>query len=359
MAERPRRSSRPVSRNSPSVSGTAPISQIVVVLQENHTFDNYFGTYPGADGTAGKNFLIPLTPGGSPSVGPTHSSTLTPPDLNHNWNAAHTDYDGGKMDGFVYGEGSTGTLAYFDGSDLPRYWAIADRYVLCDRYFTSAMTESAPNHLYLVAASSGGIRNDLVPATLTFPPIFPQLDARGISWKVYGFTEWYERFAYVQQTPAAQARFAPGSDFTSDLDAGRLADVSWIVGAPGGDEHPPADVQAGQNSVASDIVNALGTSPYWPTLAVFVTWDDYGGFYDHVPPPQVDGFGYGFRVPCLIVSPFARSGFVDHTTNDHTSILRFIENRYGLSPLTTRDAAANGFAEAFDFGSPPRPFASV
>jgi phospholipase C len=350
---------RPAAGRPAPVATSATISKIVVVFQENHTFDNYFGSYAGADGTAGKSFRLPVTPGAAPTVGPSHSPTLTPADLTHSWASAHTDYDDGLMDGFVYGEGSVGTLAYFDRSDLPRYWALADRHVLCDRYFTSAMTESAPNHLYLVAGTSGGIQNDRVPAILPFPPIFAQLDSRGVSWKVYGFTQWYERFAYVQQSPAAQRRFAAGSAFATDLAAGALADVSWIIGAPGGDEHPPSSVQAGQNSVADEILNPLGQSPYWPSLAAFVTWDCYGGFYDHVAPPQVDSFGYGFRVPCLVISPYARPGLVDHTTNDHTSILRFIEDRFGLSPLTTRDSSANGFGEAFDFASPPRPFIPV
>lgn len=359
MGPASRPAKHPPSARSVAPAPASPISKIVVVLQENHTFDNYFGTYPGADGLTGKNVLLPVARGGPPNAPPTHSSTLTPADLTHNWDSAHTDYDGGKMDGFVYGEGSTGTLTYFDRSDLPRYWAAADRYVLCDRYFTSAMTESAPNHLYLVAGTAGGLENDAVPATLGFPPVFAQLDAEGISWKVYGFTQWYERFSYVKETPSARARFAPGSEFASDLAAGRLSDVTWIIGAPGGDEHPPENVQAGQNSVADEVLNALGASPYWPSAAIFVTWDDYGGFYDHVAPPEVDGFGYGFRVPCLVVSPYAREGYVDHIVNDHTSILRFIEDRYGLAALSSRDAAANGLAEAFDFTSPPRAFTPV
>jgi len=250
-------------------------------------------------------------------------------------------------------------MVYFDRSDLPHYWAMADQYVLCDRYFTSAMTESAPNHLYLVAGECGGLKDDRVPPTLSFPPIFAQLDGLGVSWKVYGFTQWYESFSYVQGNPAARARFASANAFAADLTAGALADVTWIVGAPGGDEHPSANVQLGANSVANDVVNALGRSPYWPSLAIFVTWDDYGGFYDHVAPPQLDSFGYGFRVPCLVVSPFARSGFIDHVANDHTSILKFVENRHGLQPLSSRDAAANDLSEAFDFTSPPRPFIPV
>ncbi len=349
-------------RSSEAPSGPAgleAISKIVIVLQENHTFDNYFGTYPGADGTAGKGLLVPSSPGGPPNVAPVHSPSLTPRDLNHNWAAAHADFDSGKMDGFVYSEGSPGTMVYFDRSDLPRYWAVADRYVLCDRYFTSAMTESAPNHLYLVAGTCGGLQDDHVPSTLNFPPVFEQLDGQKVSWKVYGFTTWYERFAYVRNTPGTSARFVPATDFARDAAAGTLPEVSWVIGAAGGNEHPPANVQAGQNSVADQIVNAVGTTSAWASAAIFLTWDDYGGFYDHVPPPQVDALGLGFRVPCLVVSPFARKGFVDHTVNDHTSILRFVERRYGLTPLSSRDAAANDLTEAFAFDQPARPFVPI
>lgn len=357
-----RRSGRAAGATPSSAAGgsaRSPISKIVILLQENHTFDNYFGTYPAADGTLGKGLRLPISKGGPPAVGPAHSPTLTPTELNHNWNAAHADYDGGKMDGFVYTEGNEATLAFFDRSDLPRYWAAADHYVLCDRYFTSAMTESAPNHLFLVAGTCGGIVDNHVPAALLIPPIFAQLDAHGVSWKVYGFTNYYESFEYVQQTPGAKARFSPGNRFASDLANGALADVSWIIGSPGGSEHPPANVQIGQNGVADGVINPLGKSPYWPNLALFVTWDDYGGFYDHVAPPQVDAFGYGFRVPCLIISPYARQGFVDHVVNDHTSILKFVETQYSLNPLSTRDALANNLSEAFDFSAPPRPFLRV
>ncbi|MCI4362916.1 MAG: alkaline phosphatase family protein [Thermoplasmata archaeon] len=342
-----------------SPSPPSPIDRVVVVLQENHTYDNYFGTYARGDGTAGKGIRVPAVAGGPPTVAPSHSPTLKPVDLNHNWNSAHADFNSGAMDGFVYSEGSPTTMAYFDGSDLPHYWAAADRYVLCDRYFTSAMTESAPNHLFLVAGNCGGLRDDRVPARLPFPPVFQSLDAVGVSWKVYGFTTWLERFAYIQDHPAAKSKFATARQFSADLRSGALPSVSWIIGAPGGTEHPPQNVQAGQDSVATDVVNALGTSPYWPGVAVFVTWDDFGGFYDHVAPPAVDAFGYGFRVPCLVVSPYARNGFIDHVVNDHTSILKFIETRFGLAPLSTRDAAANDFVEAFDLSSPPRPFAAI
>jgi phospholipase C len=332
----------------------------VIVLQENHTFDNYFGTYPGADGSAGRTICLPNPPGSTtPCTAPFHSPTVTPADLSHNWASAHADFDGGAMDGFVRSEGSPGTMAYFERADIAPYWNAADRYAVCDRYFTSVMSESAPNHLYLVAGDAGGLQDDRVPATINLPCVFERLDGKGVSWKVYGFTKWYESFQYIRSHPALAANFGTGSAFASDLAAGKLPDVSWIIGAPGGSEHPPSSVSAGAASVAGSIVNPLGRSPYWPNLAIFVTWDDYGGFYDHVAPPQVDPNGLGFRVPCLVISPYARAGFIDHTQYDHTSILRFLEDRFALGTLSTRDAAASPLIGPFDLSSPPRAFESI
>jgi phospholipase C len=332
------------------------------VLQENHTFDNYFGTFPRAEGLSGKNNIcLPQTANSNSGCVPPYLDTnLTPVDMNHNWASAHADYDGGKMDGFVYSEGNKETMGYYDRTSIPRYYAAADNYVLCDHYFTSVMSESAPNHLFLVAGTSGGLIDDRVPATLKFPPIFEQLDQNGISWKVYGFTKWYESFAYVQNNPITQKNFVSSSLFAKDARAGDLAQVSWIIGAPGGDEHPPANIQLGQDSVANDIVNNIGgNNSLWDSSAIFVTWDDFGGFYDHVAPPQVDQFEYGFRVPCLIISPYAKAGFIDSTINDHTSILKFVESRFSLKPLGTRDGSANNLAEAFDFTKPPRNFIMI
>jgi phospholipase C len=335
------------------------IKNIVVVLQENHSFDNYFGTFPGVDGTAGKNLCLPTAPGSTSCVSPFHNPNLAPSDMSHNSVAAHKDYDGGKMDAFVYTEGNQATMGFYNQGDLPHYWKAAQQYVLCDRYFTSAMTQSAPNHLYLVAGTSGGIISNPLPTSLKFPPIFQQLDKGAISWKVYGFNKYYKTFQYVQTSPTAKKKFSAATSFKNDVLQGNLSQISWIVGAPGGSEHPPQNIQNGSNSVANDIVNVLGASKYWGSVAIFVIWDCFGGFYDHVAPPQVDNFGYGFRAPCLVISPFAKSGFIDSTVNDHTSVLKFIENRYGLSPLSTRDKAANGMMEAFDFSKPARIFQPV
>jgi len=341
---------------------SSQIEKIVVVFQENHAFDNYFGTFPGADGIAGKSGIcLPQKKGSAtPCVSPFHSPSLTPADMNHNWSSAHQDYDGGKMDGFVYSEGNQATMCYFDQSDIPRYWTAAQQFVLCERYFTSVMSESLPNHLSLVAGTCGGIIDDNVPKTVSFPPIFQQLDQKGVSWKVYSSTTtWLQNFQYVQRTPKAKANFVAAAEFLTDVKEGTLSDVSWIIGAPGGDEHPSANIQTGQDAVADGIVNNIGGGAYWDSAAIFVTWDDFGGFYDHVAPPQVDKYGYGFRVPCLVISPYAKQGYLDPATNDHTSILKFVENRYGLSPLSTRDAAANDMFEAFDFTQKPRAFEPI
>jgi len=342
--------------------GFSAVKNIVVAFQENHTFDNYFGTFPGANGTAGAGSICLPQKKGSPTpcVSPFHSPTPTPVDMTHTWASAHADYDGGKMDGFVYSEGNQAAMCYFDQTDIPRYWKAAQQYVLCEGYFTSVMSESLPNHLSLVAGTCGGIIDDNVPKTITFPPIFQQLDQKGISWKVYSATtSWMKNFAYVQSSPTAKANFLPSSQFAKDVKNNALSQVSWVIGAPGGDEHPSGSVSLGQDSVANDIVNNVGGSAYWDTAAIFVTWDCFGGFYDHVAPPQVDQYGYGFRVPCLVISPFAKQGYLDSATNDHTSILKFVEDRFGLSPLSTRDAAANNMAEAFDFSQQARAFVPI
>ena len=338
---------------------TAPISKVVIVLQENHTLDNYFGTYPGVDGTSGKVICLPNARGSSRCTRPYPSPTRTPADMSHTWATAHADFDGGAMDGFVYSEGGGGTMAQFDRSDIPHYWTAADRYSLCDRYFTSVMSESAPNHLYLVAGTAGGLLDDKVPTSLDLPCVFERLDKARVSWRVYGFTRWYESFRYVRKMAGKSTHFVPASRFPTDVASGGLAGVSWVIGAPGGSEHPPQNVGTGSASVANDIVNPLGRSPDWPRLAIFLTWDDYGGFYDHVPPPQLDQYGLGFRVPCLVISPYSRIGYVDHRQYDHTSILRFVEDRFSLGTLSSRDAAATPLAGAFDFSAPARPFEPI
>ncbi len=292
---------------------------------------------------------------------PFHAHIPPSGDLNHSWDTAHADYDSGKMDAFVYSERTTDTMGLYYESDIPRYWKAAQEYVLCDRYFSSVMSQSAPNHLHLLAGTAGGLTNNKVPSTLTFPPIFQQLDAKKISWGLYSdFTSWYTSFQYVQQSPSARARIHGSGRFQKDLASGTLPDVTWIMGmGHNATEHPREDVRIGMNAVADTVVNPLGHSRYWSETAIFVTWDDYGGYFDHVAPPQVDAWGYGFRVPCLVIGPYTRPGSIDSTEHDHTSILRFVENRFGLTPLGPRDKRAKDMSSAFDFKAVARSFTPI
>lgn len=343
-------------------ASSMPIDHIVVLYEENRTFDNYFGTYPGANGLK-SNIVLPVAPGSNVTVSPFHLSSTTTPDLSHAHSTAWRAYDNGAMDGFVYAEGSSLTMGYYDGSDIPYYWDYASKYVLMDNFFSSEMGPSLPNHLYLIAGQSGTLLENANDFSLNFTVIMDELDARGISWKYYyngpqGYTQeglWNPLPAF-ESFKSNQSRFknlAPNDQFLRDLAAGNLASVVWVMPKNEESEHPPSEITVGEHYIVS-LVNAIMQSKYWDSTVIFLTWDDYGGWYDHVPPPQIDSFGLGFRVPCLIISPYAREGFVDDKQADFTSILRFIETRYSIPPLTHRDAVTSNMLEAFDFSQPPR-----
>ena len=351
--------------------GAIPIDYVVVIFQENRTFDNYFGTYPGANGIEGKNIELPVYANSSGGkVSPFHLlytnfSNAPVKDLNHASEAARADYDNGKMDGFVYTEQSNLTMGYYDNSDIPYYWEYANQYVLMDNFFSSFMGPSLQNHLYLVAAQVGSaVKNNAGLYTdLTFPTIEDELDSKGISWKWYSYDStlckkpelWNPLpcFRSFAQDSSRMNNLVPSDQFLADVSNGNLAHVSFVMPWEQVTEHPPEDSVKGQNYVVS-LVNAIMNSTYWDRTAIFITWDDYGGFYDNVAPPQVDSNGLGFRVPCLVISPYAKQGFIDHTQNEFCSLLKFIENRWGLAPLTQRDENADNMLEAFNFNQKPR-----
>ncbi len=335
-----------------------PIKHVVVIIQENHTFDNYFGTYPGANGLQ-SSIALPTAPNSSDLVSPFHLSSAAPPiDLPHFRGAALEAYNNGKMDGFVYAEQSNLTMGYFDHHEIPYYWDYASQFVLADNFFTSVMGPSLPNHIYLFAGQSGGVVENIDNVTLEFPCIMDEFDRKGISWKYYGVNNIFHAanpLPAFESFKNNQSRFAnclPTEQFFSDISEGKLADVVWIRNESYS-EHPPQNITMGQNFVVS-LVNSIMESPFWDSTAILVTWDDYGGWYDHVTPPQVDQAGYGFRVPLLIISPYAKTGMLDHNLNDLTSILKFIETTFSLKPLATADEKANNLMEAFDFSQPPR-----
>jgi phospholipase C len=359
-----------------------PIKHLIMMMQENHSFDNYFGTYPGADGIPA-NTCMPFDPTGEQSTTCVRPYHLDNPALRVPANSSRTfarQYNGGQMDGFISalrqaGRDTPAVMGYFTDDDVPFYWNLADQYVLFDRFFSAGNGGSVQNHLYWVAASPGGA-DEQIPTEGwgDLPTIFDRLEAQGISWKFYvedydaemtferpagvGRTSQVVRvpllaFARYVHDPAMMSHIADLNTYYDDLRKGTLPAVSYVVAA-GSSEQPPAPLHAGQRLVKG-LLNALMQSTAWDSSAFVLTYDQSGGWYDHVAPPRVDANGYGFRVPALLVSPYARAGQVDHTQLDVTSLLRFIEDNYGLPSLTARDAQAQSILGAFDFSQPPRP----
>jgi phospholipase C len=356
-----------------------PIKHFVTLLQENHSFDNYFGTYPGANGIPSgvcvpKNVRVKSSGCVKPfSLGARGSESMT-----DNRAVFAAQYAKGAMSGFVSAFGRTTSsdlsMAHYDQSDLSYYWDVAKQYVLFDDYFASAAGGSLWNHMYWMTATPGNPLAEKIPSGGfgSLATIFDRLQQHGTSWKVYiqnyQPSDTYRTkgrtpaqvvrapvlaFSRFLDNPALAAHIVPLDDYYTDLEKNALPAVSYIVPA-GPSEHPPGSVQSGEAFVRN-LVTALKVSSAWPSSAFMWSYDDWGGWYDHVAPPKVDAFGLGFRVPALLVSPYAKRGSVNHTQLDHTSALKFIESNWGLAPLSARDTRANNLLSAFDFAQRPRP----
>jgi phospholipase C len=363
-----------------------PIDHVVILMQENRSFDSYFGQlhFQGQPRTAPEprdaGNPNPVDPAGPP-VEVFHKTALCEvADLNHSWTGTHQEIDGGRMDGFAAANAipadPTGSRAmgFYDSRDLPFYYALYSRFAIGDRYFASVPGPTFPNREYLLAGTSfGHIMNDLPPGGLPGRSIFNLLDEGHVSWKIY-FSDLPAGglFSYVRQHVAGH--LLPISQYYADAAAGQLPQVAFVDPLFGGainvesDEHPPANVQVGERFTAG-VIGGLFKSPQWGSSALFLTYDEHGGYYDHVAPPRAvvpDGLApmlqpgdvnatfdrYGVRVPVVVVSPFAKRHFVSHDVTDHTSILRFVERRFGLPALTRRDARANPMLGFFDFEHP-------
>ena len=351
-----------------------PLNHFIYVIQENRTFDNFFGTYPGARGLPA-DVKLPLRPGAPPTETPFHwTLPRIPYDLPHGWLGAATCIDGGKLDGFLwtgsnFPEPGIGyALSYYDYHEIPNYWEYARKFVLCDMFFSSVPGPSLPNHLYAVAAQAQKIdytTDGNIPFNAwAFPSLVDRLEQANVSWKYYtdqlagpskptlwsplpAFTSFYNNAALLE-------RLVPGEQFYTDIRNGVLPAVSWFTPNFDESDHPPASVTDGMWHV-SRLVNAIMRSRYWADTAIIVVWDDYGGFYDHVLPPAVDENGLGLRVPALVISPYARAGFINHNVFDFTSPLKLVERRFGLTPLTSRDQKSNDMLKCFDFTQTPLP----
>jgi phospholipase C len=401
---------RAVSQEPNAIPGnTGNISQIqhvIYIIKENRSFDSFWGTYPGANGAT----TAKISTGQTINMG--HQADQMPYDISgHSWFDAFTGIDGGAMDRFdLVTAGSTnGDYLGFQQlhqADIPNYWKYAQNFVLGDAMFSALQGASFPNHLYAIAAQSGGVWNNTlqlngkgqiwgcdakpnaqVPAmdlsrivTKPFPcfdfqTLADLLDGAGLSWKFYappagtaGYVfSTYDAINHIRNTSLWTEHVVPDTQFAIDAAAGNLPNVAWVVttgkssfGSNGNggtqidnNEHPPGSVCSGENWTVAQL-NALGQGPNWSSSAVFLTYDDFGGFYDHVPPPALDIYGLGPRVPLLIISPYARAGYISHTTYELSSVLKFAEQVFGLPSLNQRDLIANDMTDSFDFTQSPR-----
>jgi len=386
------------------------ITKVVFIVKENRTFDHLFGLFPGADGaTTGMTCdgrVVGLRRARNDTLGATHSFT-----------AGITAINGGKMNCFDVLDGATISDVYsqYHEDQLPNYWAYAKTFTLADRFFSSSYGPTFVEHFWLVAAQSnrwvdnqrplaeqggsdgvlGGYCDDPTERLFSFPKLSPD-DARtvyrleeeanvaalasdwfvekwpcreattlpdalqhaGIPWKYYmAPSPYFDVFRTIPhiRNGAMWRNIVDESTFLTDLQAGHLPDVSWLLPPTPESDHPGyGNICDGENWTVRTI-DALMASPEWKHTAIFLTWDDFGGFYDHVPPPHVDVYGDGPRVPLLVISPYAKPHFVFHETADFTSVLRFIEELHGIPAMTARDGSANDLLGAFDFTQHPLP----
>jgi phospholipase C len=389
----------------PQTAGIHKIKHVIVIMQENRSFDSYFGTFPGADGIP-KGVCVP---------DPLHHTCIRP-FVDHNDSSSGgphqdansiADVNGGKMNGFV-GQAEikckagaacpTDVMGYHVGSDIPNYWAYAQNFALDDHFFESDHSWSLPSHLQMVSAWSANCSSPSNPMSCTGtdqpknrtaanPRPFAWTDLTwllhmyGVSWGYYldhgaqaatggpGVPKIWNPlpgFGDVRQDHQG-GDIQPLSSFMSQASAGTLPAVSWVDPQPSDSEHPPALISTGQAYVTR-IINAVMSGPDWNSSAIFLSWDDWGGFYDHVIPPAVDGLGYGIRVPAIVISPYARAGLIDHAALSSDSYLQFIENDFldkaRLNPKTdgrpdsrpgVRDALAQNIVRDFNFNQAPLP----
>jgi phospholipase C len=369
----------------PRRNGMEQIQHIVIIVKENHTFDNYFGTFPGANGAT--NGMI--STGQIVQLGHTPD---TPRDIAHSYDAAVEAIDGGKMDRFdlIGGASVNGDLlsySQYNASDLTSYFSYASSFALADAFFSSLKGPSFPNHLYTVAAQSGwtignprrqswgcdsppdnkveimssdGDEQEEVYPCFDFLTLADLLEDNGISWRYYAPSRgqpgyvWsaLDAIQHIRLSSLWQTNVVPTAQFLQDAASGQLPAVSWLIADTPDSEHAPASVCQGQNWTVAQL-SALMQGPDWGSSVVFLTWDDFGGFYDHVAPPVGDVYGYGPRVPLLIISPWVKPGYITHTALEFSSILKFAEERFNLPPLTERDQDANDFIDSFNFAQTP------
>jgi phospholipase C len=355
----------PRNRNLPKPNKSG-IEHIVVVMMENRSFDHFLGWLPGADGRqAGLSYTD-----AAGMAHPTYSLTsLSPPDYqgcghpdpDHSYDGARLEYDGGACDGWLRaGMNDVYAIGYHTQSDLAFLGSAAPAWTTCDRYFSAIMAPTFPNRIYQHAAQTDRLDDSLLPLS-TLPTIWDRLADHSLDAKYY-----FSDFPFLALWGARYVSIAhPIADFFADCAAGTLPQVSFVdprllleEEGLSGDDHPHADIRNGEFFLNS-IYEAVTSSSDWPNTVLVMNYDEWGGFFEHVPPaiapipPGDAALGSdgrrGFRVPALVISPWSPRGTVAHGLYDHTSILKMIEWRWSLRPLTVRDSQANNLAEVLDF----------
>ncbi len=353
------------------------IEHIVVLMLENHSFDNILGMLGRGDG-------FDLDGQGNPTAtNPYRGQVLhafhmpTPCQLvnapSNSWNACHLAYDGGSCLGFADGTSGPVAMGYYDATDLPFTYGLARTFPINDRYFCSVMAQTFPNRRFLISGTALGLVEDSLPSTLPRRGvIFQELSKHGISWRDYHATlPTLAMYLPLAQDPSLRSNLVGVDQFFTDARKGTLPAFSLVD--PNFDEDSeenPQDIQYGEVFLAQ-VVNALMASPLWGKVLFIWTYDEHGGYFDHVPPPAAvvpDGIApeitvppdqpgrydrYGFRVPMGVASPFARPDYVSHVVSDHTSILKLVETKWNLPALTRRDANASNLLDMLDLKAPP------
>jgi len=377
------------------------IRHVVIVMQENRSTDNLFHGLPGADtvnsGLDSHGHQIPLQ----------EEPLVESYDFMHNHTAFVNAYDKGKMDGADRNKTYCGILgkcpphanySYVRQSDVAEYFTLAEQYAFGDRMFQTNQGESYPAHQFIIAGTSepsvgsnlfvsenpnepnevgckaphgatvpeidpGGKENQSTYPCFEHPVLMDLLRERNLTWKYYTNASdsiWNgpNSIKHIRLGSGWENVVVPESRVLDDIAKGRLANVAWVNPNVHDSDHPGVSDGTGPSWVAS-IVNAVGKSPDWKSTAIFVTWDDWGGLYDHVAPTIYDSYEYGLRVPLIVVSPYARSGYVSHVTHDFGSILKFTEEAFGLPSLGFADARADDLSDCFNFGAPARAFQPI
>jgi phospholipase C len=341
-----------------------PIQHVIEIMMENHAFDNLFGQYPqvgGIPSSATNNLSTPvnlLNDPGPLAVRWVPNGTFSTADPIEGYTAYHIDWNGGRMNGFLAGSGPSSLWAYGAAQVAPE-WDWAMEYALADRYFASALTESNPNRLYALAGYSPVI-NDYGPPPYVplWESIFGELGAYGVSWGYYVSNPalGVGTLEYIQGLPLSPPYVGSYGDFLQALASGNLPAVSFLEPVDGGagdlySQGPPGSVLSGEMWLLY-FLDAIESSPLWNTTAVFLTYDEGGGFYDAVPPPVLDGHQLGQRIPLIVISPYAKEDYISNTTMNHASILAFIDYNWNLPALNDFVADSGLPLDMFDFSSP-------